>query len=117
MASHKQALANHACVCSSLKAMTASVHEAEVLLNAAPIVADPDDQDVRKTCLPDDDPRVEAIGEREREREGDRVIVFLPVGVFPFARSIPVCVSREAATRDDSFEPWFTAGESCVRFS
>lgn len=61
---HKQALANHACVRSSLKAMSASVHEAEVLLNAAPTAIDPDDQLSRRTCIPDDDPRVEAIGER-----------------------------------------------------
>lgn len=61
---HKQALANHACISGSLKAMSASVHEAEVLLNAAPTVIDPDDPDVRKTCLPDDEPRVEAIGEK-----------------------------------------------------
>lgn len=72
MASHKQALANHVCVCSSLKAMTTSVHEAEVFLNAAPIVVDPDDQGVRKTCLPDDDTRVEAIGESKRETEMKR---------------------------------------------
>lgn len=61
---HKQALANHACVRSSIKAMSASVHEAEVLLNAAPTAIDPDDQLSRRTCIPDDDPRVEAIGER-----------------------------------------------------
>lgn len=60
---HKQALANHACVRSSIKAMSASVHEAEVLLNAAPTAIDPDDQLARRTCIPDDDPRVEAIGE------------------------------------------------------
>ncbi|CAM9953083.1 unnamed protein product [Ectocarpus sp. 6 AP-2014] len=58
---HKHALANHACVRSSLKAMSASVHEAEVLLNAAPTAIDPDDQLSRRTCIPDDDPRVEAI--------------------------------------------------------
>ncbi|CAN0313002.1 unnamed protein product, partial [Ectocarpus sp. 13 AM-2016] len=58
---HKQALVNHACVRSSLKAMSASVHEAEVLLNAAPTAIDPDDQLSRRTCIPDDDPRVEAI--------------------------------------------------------
>eukprot|EP00752_Nemacystus_decipiens_P012307 g10912.t1 len=58
---HKQALANHACVRSSIKAMSASVHEAEVLLNAAPTAIDPDDQLARRTCIPDDDPRVEAI--------------------------------------------------------
>lgn len=61
---HKQALANHVFASGSLKAMSASVHEAEVLLNAAPTVIDPEDPDVRKTCLPDDEPRVEAIGER-----------------------------------------------------
>lgn len=61
---HKQALANHACVRSSLKAMSASVHEAEVLLNAAPTAIDPDDVLGRRTCIPDDDPRVECIGER-----------------------------------------------------
>lgn len=43
--------------------MAASVHEAEVRLNAAPTAIDPDDEDTRKTCLRDDDPRVEAIGE------------------------------------------------------
>lgn len=63
---HKQALANHACVRSSIKAMSASVHEAEVLLNAAPTAIDPDDQLARRTCIPDDDPRVEAIGEEHR---------------------------------------------------
>ena len=61
---HKQALANHACVRSSIKAMSASVHEAEVRLNAAPTAIDPDDHLSRRTCIPDDDPRVEAIGER-----------------------------------------------------
>jgi len=60
---HKQALSNHACVRSSLKAMQQSVHEAEVRLNAAPTAIDPDDQLSRRTCIPDDDPRVEAIGE------------------------------------------------------
>lgn len=55
--------------------MTASVHEAEVFLNAAPIVVDPDDQDVRNTCLPDDDARVEAIGERKRERGRGRELL------------------------------------------
>lgn len=60
---HKQALANHSCVWSSIKAMSASVHEAEVLLNAAPTAIDPDDQLSRRTCIPDDDPRVEPIGE------------------------------------------------------
>lgn len=59
---HKQALANHACVQSSLKTMSASVHEAEVLLNAAGI--DLDEPGARASCLPDDDPRVESIGER-----------------------------------------------------
>lgn len=63
---HKQALANHACVRSSIKAMSACVHEAEVLLNAAPTAIDPDDQLGRRTCIPDDDPRVEAIGEERR---------------------------------------------------
>lgn len=63
ISAHKQALANHGCVSSSLKAMSAAVHEAEILLNAAPTGVDPDDPDARRTtCLPDD-PRVEAIGE------------------------------------------------------
>lgn len=61
---HKQALANHGCVSSSLKAMSAAIHEAEILLNAAVTAVDPEDPDGRKmTCL-SDDRRVEAIGER-----------------------------------------------------
>ena len=58
---HKQALVNHASIQSSLKTMSASVHEAEVLLNAAAI--DLDEPGARASCLPDDDPRVESIGE------------------------------------------------------
>lgn len=46
------------------------MHEAEVLLNAAPTAIDPDDQLSRRTCIPDDDPRVEAIGEREELSKG-----------------------------------------------
>lgn len=49
--------------------MSASVHEAEILLNAAPTVIDPDDPDAQQlTCLSYDDQRVEAIGERGRDR-------------------------------------------------
>lgn len=63
MGPHKQALANHVRVSASLKAVSASVHEAEVLLNAAPTAIDLNDPDARRSCLPDDDPRVEPIGE------------------------------------------------------
>lgn len=50
--------------------MSASVHEAEVLLNAAPTAIDPDDLLGRRTCIPDDDPRVEAIGEVQPDLNG-----------------------------------------------
>lgn len=66
---HKQTLVNHDSVSSSLKAMSAAVHEAEILLNAAPTVIDPDDPDAQQlTCLSYEDPRVAVIGERGRNR-------------------------------------------------
>ncbi|CAB1100133.1 unnamed protein product [Ectocarpus sp. CCAP 1310/34] len=74
---HKQALANHACVRSSLRAMSASVHEAEVLLNAAPTAIDPDDQLSRRTCIPDDDPRVEAIVPMMEQDDNGKALVSL----------------------------------------
>ncbi|CAM9282416.1 unnamed protein product, partial [Hapterophycus canaliculatus] len=74
---HKQALANHACVRSSLKAMSASVHEAEVLLNAAPTAIDPDDLLGRRTCITDDDPRVGAIVSMMQQHEGNKALVSL----------------------------------------
>ncbi|CAM9334641.1 unnamed protein product, partial [Scytosiphon promiscuus] len=74
---HKQALANHACVRSSLKAMSASVHEAEVLLNAAPTAIDSDDLLGRRTCIPDDDPRVEAIVSMMQQQEGHKALISL----------------------------------------
>lgn len=66
ISAHKQALANHACISSSITAMSVAVHEAEILLNAAPTVIDPDDPEALKaTCVLDGERRVESIGGRK----------------------------------------------------
>lgn len=59
MGAHRQALANHARVRSSLSTLSSSIHDAEVLLNAAPINVDHNDP--IRICY--DDPRVKPIGE------------------------------------------------------
>lgn len=59
MGAHRQALANHARVRSSLSTLSSSIHDAEVLLNAAPITVD--HNDLIRICY--NDPRVKPIGE------------------------------------------------------